>query len=730
MGQAHDPLDDGGVVGVVGDAVHEGLVDLQGVDRQQGTQLAQRGVAHAEVVDRKAHAEGLERGERLADRAGVGHHRRLGDLQAQPARRDARVREGRADDVDQVGRAELAGRHVDRHAERVVTPGGELPARLAQDPRPDGDDEPVALGQRDEAQRRDDAEDRVVPAQERLDAADAAVVERDQRLVDEVQLAVVERVAQAALELETLHRTLAHRVVEDLAARLAHLLGAVHRRVGVAQQRVRIMLAGSAEADANTGGHVAALAVEHERLVQGLGQAARHPERVGLAGDAGQQDGELVAAEAGDDVARSQDAAQPLGHAAEEAIAGAVAERVVDDLEVVEVDEQHGDAPLGAQRAAQAREEELAVGQARERVVVGLPGELVLGEPALGDVDAVADPRLGATVATGEQRVVPQPPRRGLGVAHLDLATVGGERAAAEVVGIDEFGQRPAGRVGADAPAERGVGALDHAVEAGEGHADRRIVEGVAEALAAVHRVGARVLVEPPVHDVDDAERGDEERVDARPAPRVRDGVGVVVDRGRLERPHEPVVAEDEGEGQQVREPVLVEGEDADHHEEVEMALDGAVHQVHDDRRRRQQPDAHRDSATAARDAPARGDDGTDRDRARVDGRVPHGVPGQQPPGEETARVRPHEPEHPGMAALPYRGRQGPTPGQGATEARERSHRPVVGVAPGFFMQGPARADARVDQPRRRMRESSGSRLVTRSASRCSRCAWANLREV
>ena len=95
------------------------------------------------------------------------------------------------------------------------------PARLAQDPRPDGDDQAVALGQRDEAQRRDHAEDRVVPAQQRLDAGDAAVVERHQRLVDEAQLAVVERVAQAALELQALHRALAHRVVEDLAARLA-----------------------------------------------------------------------------------------------------------------------------------------------------------------------------------------------------------------------------------------------------------------------------------------------------------------------------------------------------------------------------------------------------------------------------------------------------------------------------------------------------------------------------
>ena len=77
-------------------------------------------------------------------------------------------------------------------------------------------------------------------------------------------------------------------------------------------------------------------------------------------------------------------------------------------------------------------------------------------------------------------------PQPRVAVAQLDLAAGGGERAAGEVVRVDEVGQRPAGRVGADALAEHGVGALDHAVEAGERHADRRVVEGLAEALAAV----------------------------------------------------------------------------------------------------------------------------------------------------------------------------------------------------------------------------------------------------
>ena len=86
---------------------------------------------------------------------------------------------------------------------------------------------------------------------------------------------------------------------------------------------------------------------------------------------------------------------------------------------------------------------------------------------------------------------MPQPPAPAVAVAQLDLAAGGGERAAGEVAGVDEVGQRPPGGVGADALAEHGVRALDDAVEAGERHADRRVVEGVAEALAAV-RASAR----------------------------------------------------------------------------------------------------------------------------------------------------------------------------------------------------------------------------------------------
>ena len=68
-------------------------------------------------------------------------------------------------------------------------------------------------------------------------------------------------------------------------------------------------------------------------------------------GEVGEQEHELVAAVAGEQAAIALGAAQPPGDAAQQPVAGAVAERVVDELEVVEVDEQQRDRPLAPPRA-------------------------------------------------------------------------------------------------------------------------------------------------------------------------------------------------------------------------------------------------------------------------------------------------------------------------------------------------------------------------------------------
>ena len=56
VGQTDDRRDDRGVAGIGAEAAHERTVDLHGVDREP-LQVAERGVAGAEVVDRELHAE-------------------------------------------------------------------------------------------------------------------------------------------------------------------------------------------------------------------------------------------------------------------------------------------------------------------------------------------------------------------------------------------------------------------------------------------------------------------------------------------------------------------------------------------------------------------------------------------------------------------------------------------------------------------------------------------------
>ena len=80
-----------------------------------------------------------------------------------------------------------------------------------------------------------------------------------------------------------------------------------------------------------------------ERILHRIEQTLGDVDRVTAARrriEALAQDGELVTAEARDDVAGSQDAAQPVRERREQAVADFVAERVVDDLETVEVDEE------------------------------------------------------------------------------------------------------------------------------------------------------------------------------------------------------------------------------------------------------------------------------------------------------------------------------------------------------------------------------------------------------
>ena len=234
-----------------------------------------------------------------------------------------------------------------------------------------------------------------------------ARAEVDERHVDEPHLAALERLAEIAAVLEVLRGNQPHRRVEDPDLALAGALGLVHRDVGIAQQAGRAH-ARRRDGDADAGEHGDVVAGDRHRVAEAVEQSLGDVDRAVDAAAVLEQDRELVAAEAGGGVAGAGGAADAIGDGLQQLVADGVAERVVDRLEVVEVDEQHDDrVGLGtgdAQGVVHAIEEQRPVGEPGELVVEGTVAELAFEVALLGDVAERGDDPVdrGATDEVGD----------------------------------------------------------------------------------------------------------------------------------------------------------------------------------------------------------------------------------------------------------------------------------------------------------------------------------------
>ena len=165
---------------------------------------------------------------------------------------------------DQVLLPELPRRHVhaDGHRRQArVLPGLVLPAGFVQHPIADRHDQAGFLGDRNEFDRRHHAQRRVVPADQRFDREDAPRAQVDLRLIVQDELATRDGVSQFLLQQEFLVDLGVQLGRVELEIVAADFLGAVHRRVGVGEQRLGVRAVVGIVGDA---------------------QAARHAKRRGL----------------------------------------------------------------------------------------------------------------------------------------------------------------------------------------------------------------------------------------------------------------------------------------------------------------------------------------------------------------------------------------------------------------------------------------------------------------
>ncbi len=464
-GDAQQPAGDLVQPGGLDDALDQTAVELQDVDGESPEGRDRRAVA-AEPVERDPDADppqGAETPLQLVRRdLRVG----VGQLDDQRPGRQPVPREQRLDRAERHRPVQQpAGAHPDddRHGQPGRLPLGGLLDGLLDHPPAQLGGLVAVLGHAQELRRGEEHPLRGAPARLRGHRRDPAVLQADHRLVQQGELAVVQRGPQARGQLRLAYDVLLHLRLVQLDPALAAGLGAVHGQVGVAQQLARAE-ARFREGHTDGGVDTDIAAVDEVRLGQ------RRPEAVGefhyvpfpggpVAGVVPDDQGrELVAAQPGGGVALPDRVLESAGGLDQQLVPRLVPDRVVDGLEAVEIDEQHGRVPQGhapvggpaaGERVLDALGEQGAVGQVRERVVLGVVLQLGLEPDPFGHVPAVEDE---AAVMAVDGRLDVQPasvtrPETALDARSGLLTRVGGEESprlvhdAAQVLRMDETGQ-------------------------------------------------------------------------------------------------------------------------------------------------------------------------------------------------------------------------------------------------------------------------------------------------
>ncbi len=358
----------------------ERAVDLQLVHLDPGEE-GQRGEAGAEVVHRQLHAHRPQRGEHLVDDLQLAHHHRLGDLQDQPIGRHLVPAQRVGDLTRQPAVEQAAGGEVDRdrYVEALPGPTGGDRQRLVQHVPGEGAQLVAVLHRPDELGRPEQAPAWVPPADQRLHAGRRSGGQVDGRLQHQHQLIVgLQRLAQLGEQGQLVGAgRVPGAVVRGHAG--ATVLGLVHGDVGPAQQLGQVGGAGRghhhADGDLDRHPHPGHLGRRGQPLgdVPSLTQRVRH--RGGTVRDhrvRGQQQGELVTAESGQQVAGAGQRLEPVGGQSEQLIAGRVPEGVVHLFELIDIQQQQRDRVIMGQlpqRLVTPAEHGRPVGQPGDRVV-------------------------------------------------------------------------------------------------------------------------------------------------------------------------------------------------------------------------------------------------------------------------------------------------------------------------------------------------------------------------
>ena len=261
-----------------------------------------------------------------------------------------------------------------------------------QHPTADRQDEAGFLGEWDELARRDQSAFGMRPAQQRL-GADPFAVAIDLRLIVQHETALANGDAKRRLRFGADGERRLHVGIEEAQRVAPRRLRFVHGDVGLLEQLLASVAAAAEHGDADAGAGMA------DAAGQRIGRVERGENR--LAGLLGQRRGfmpvfaqvldqrhELVAAHARRAAGRAETGFEAPRDLDQQLVADFVAARLVDQLEIVEIDEQQrpvaAAAAAAGERLLEAVAEQAAVRQTGQPIVKGEVDDLLFGALAIG----------------------------------------------------------------------------------------------------------------------------------------------------------------------------------------------------------------------------------------------------------------------------------------------------------------------------------------------------------
>jgi hypothetical protein len=242
----------------------------------------------------------------------------------------------------------------------------------------------------------------MLPSDQCLNGTHPAIVESHDGLIEHSELAPLDGASEISLELEPAHGVCIHPQMEHCIPGLAMALRLVHGQIGIPQQIVRSAFAWAANRDADTGGNEHIPATEAEWSGKVMEDPVGHQARFLRLSNTFEKNRELVAAQTGDGILRSQAGLDAPGNRQQELVTDVVSQAVVNQLEIVEVKEKHGDrlaVAFGTRKSVgQPIQEQGAIREAGQRIRESLMGERFLEFFPLTDVPVGCDNAANARV--------------------------------------------------------------------------------------------------------------------------------------------------------------------------------------------------------------------------------------------------------------------------------------------------------------------------------------------